>query len=45
MSPWKQWIGDIHSVIYDMVLECCSWSYIIGPHQVIYDAVAWLVHI
>ena len=24
MSPWKQWIGDIHSARYDMVLESCS---------------------
>eukprot|EP00985_Skeletonema_marinoi_P019729 scaffold11426_cov128-Skeletonema_marinoi.AAC.7 len=32
-------------VRYDMVLECCSRPSQIGPHQVTYDAVAWLIHI
>eukprot|EP00985_Skeletonema_marinoi_P017505 scaffold9606_cov105-Skeletonema_marinoi.AAC.2 len=35
----------IHTVRYDMVLECCWRPSQIGPHQVTYDAVAWLTHI
>eukprot|EP00985_Skeletonema_marinoi_P012908 scaffold6318_cov88-Skeletonema_marinoi.AAC.1 len=34
---------DIHSVRYDMVLECCSRQSKIGPHQVTYDVVATLI--
>jgi len=33
----------IHSVRYDMVLESCSRSSKIGPHQVTYDSVARLL--
>ena len=36
---------SIHSVRYDMVLECCSRPSQIGPHQVTYEAVAWPIHI
>eukprot|EP00985_Skeletonema_marinoi_P003813 scaffold1663_cov182-Skeletonema_marinoi.AAC.6 len=35
---------DIHSVRYDIMLECCWRLSQIGPHQVTYDAVAWLIH-
>eukprot|EP00985_Skeletonema_marinoi_P012542 scaffold6066_cov113-Skeletonema_marinoi.AAC.2 len=35
----------IHIVGYDMVLECCSLPFQIGPHQVTYDALARLRHI
>eukprot|EP00984_Skeletonema_dohrnii_P022189 scaffold11309_cov126-Skeletonema_dohrnii-CCMP3373.AAC.9 len=36
---------DIHSVGHDMVLECCSRPSRLGPHQVTYAAVAWLMRI
>eukprot|EP00984_Skeletonema_dohrnii_P028862 scaffold19035_cov207-Skeletonema_dohrnii-CCMP3373.AAC.1 len=35
----------IHSVRYDMVPECCLRPSHIGPHQVTYEAVAWLIHL
>eukprot|EP00984_Skeletonema_dohrnii_P010652 scaffold4172_cov87-Skeletonema_dohrnii-CCMP3373.AAC.1 len=44
-GPLKAVDCDIHSVGYDIVLECCSRPSQIGPHQVTYDAVAWLMHI
>eukprot|EP00984_Skeletonema_dohrnii_P027964 scaffold17727_cov153-Skeletonema_dohrnii-CCMP3373.AAC.1 len=34
-----------HSGRFDMMLEWCSLPSQIGPHQVIYEAVAWLIHI
>eukprot|EP00984_Skeletonema_dohrnii_P026871 scaffold16271_cov118-Skeletonema_dohrnii-CCMP3373.AAC.7 len=44
-STSRQIHAHIHSVRYDMVLECFWRPSQIGPHQVTYDAVVWLIHI